>query len=101
MILVGQQSSATLSGQLLAVGGVIQKDIELAYTHLVFYNAIYLYNPVTDFWEVTSRFTRARCNCLVAVLPGNKLMVVGGTIDAVGRWTSTELLDKVEIGSVE
>ena len=97
---VSQSTCATLNGRLLAVSGVIQKDIEFIHTY-VFYNVIYVYNPVTDFWEVTSRFTRARYNCLAAVLPGNKLMVVGGTIDAVGIWTSTELLDKVEIGSVE
>ena len=95
---VSQSTCVTLNERLLAVGGVIQKDIELAYTHLVFYNAIYVYNPVTDFWEVTSRITRARYSCLVAVLPGNKLMLVGGE---TAKNNTTKLMDTVEMGSVE
>ena len=95
---VSQSTCVTLNGRLLAVSGVIQKDIEFVHTYLLFYNAIYVYNPVTDFWEITSRFTRARCNCLVAVLPGNKLMVVGGVTP---NNNFTKLMDTVEMGSVE
>ena len=96
---VSHATCVTLDERLLAVGGVVQKDFEFLHTHLMFYNAIYLYNPVTDFWEVTSRFTRAQCGCLAVVLPGNKLMVVGGV--TANRGISTKLVDTVEIGSVE
>ena len=95
---VSQSTCVTLNGRLLAVGGVVKEDIEFVHTHLVFYNAIYVYNPVTDFWEVTSRITRARHSCLVAVLPGNKLMVVGGE---TAKNNTTKLMDTVEMGSVE
>ena len=96
---VSQSTCVTVNERLLAVGGVVQKDVEFLYTRLTYSNAIYLYNPVTDFWEVTSHFNRARCGCLAAVLPGNKLMVVGGV--TASRGVSTKLVDTVEIGSVE
>ena len=95
---VSQSTCVTLNEQLLAVGGVVQKDFEFIHTSQLFYNAIYLYNPVTDFWEVTSRFTRAGRSCLVAVLPGNKLMVVGGV---TANNNTIKLMDTVEMGSVE
>ena len=91
----------TLNGKLLAVGGAVRQYPHFSGPRLTYSNSIYLYNPVTNFWEITSHFTTAQHSCLVVVLPGNKLMVVGGAIDVVGIWTSTELLDNVEIGSVE
>ena len=96
---VSQSTCVTLNEWLLAVGGVVQKDVEFLYTRLTYSNPIYLYNPVTDFWEITSRFTRARCGCLAVVLPGNKLMVMGGV--TANRSNATNLMDTVEIGSVE
>ena len=94
-------TGVTLNEKLLAVGGTVNQYSHFSGPCLIYSNSVYLYNPVTNFWEITSRFTTARYSCLAAVLPGNKLMVVGGAIDVVGIWTSTELLDKVEIGSVE
>ena len=60
----------TLNGQLLAVGGedAHEKDT----------NNIYSYNTETSSWDVISHMPTPRRWCLVAVLPGNKLMVVGG-----------------------
>ena len=55
----------TFCGQLLAVGG----------EHTT---AIHQYNPETNSWEVISHMLTGRRETLVAVLPGNKLMVVGG-----------------------
>ena len=95
---VFKSTCVTLNGKLLAVGGRVHQFSEPRFTYS---NSVYLYNPVTDFWEITSRFTTPRYSCLAAVLPGNKLMVVGGAIDVVGIWTTTAFLDKVEIGSVE
>ena len=62
---VSQSTCVTLSGRLLAVGGVVQKDIEFVHTCLLFYNAVYVYNPVTDFWEVTSRITQSLIDTVV------------------------------------
>ena len=77
----------TLNGQLLSIGG------QGCHGNTYYTNAIYSYNPVTNFWELVNCLPTPRYNCLVAVLPGNKLMVVGGE--------STRLIDTVEIASVE
>ena len=82
---VKASSSVTLNGQLLAVGGIAdEKDS----------NNIYAYNTGTNSWEVISHMPTRRCWCLVAVLPGNKLMVVGGETDNVDT-------DKVEIAELQ
>ena len=77
----------TLNRRLLAIGG--SNPQASSYT-----NAIYSYNPLTNFWELINCLPTARHSCLAAVLPGNKLMVVGGVTD-------TGLIDKAEIASVE
>ena len=74
---------ASLCGELLAVGG-IESDDKRATTK------IHMYNTTTNSWEVISHMTIARWRCLVAVLPHNKLMVVGGDANN----------DSVEIASV-
>ena len=71
-----------LNGQLLAVGG---EDLNGTS------DAVYMYNPVDDSWEVVRHMDVPRSDCLVAVLPSNKLMVVGGT----------KSLDVVEITMIE
>ena len=91
----------TLNGKLLAVGGVVCQFPDFSYPRLIYSNAIYLHNSLTNFWEITSRFSTARCSRLVAVLPDNKLMVVGGEINVVGVRNFTKSVNTVEIGSVE
>ena len=71
---VRSSSCATLCGQLLAVGGCDESFQNYS-------TAIHQYNPATNSWEVISHMPTARNYPLVAVLPGNKLMVVGGLID--------------------
>ena len=83
-------SCATLCGQLLAVGGRAEN-----YT-----TAIHQYDPATNSWEVISHMPTARWNMAVAVLPGNKLMVVGGIICKTGTWIGTKI-DIVEIATVQ
>ena len=78
---------ASLNGRLLAVGG---KDSDGKQT-----TAIHMYNTTTNSWEVISHMKTPRRQCLVAVLPHNELMVVGGFI--AGSLTST---DSVEIFSI-
>ena len=77
----------TLNRRLLAIGG--SNPQASSYT-----NAIYSYNPLTNFWELINCLPTARYNCLAAVLPSNKLMVVGGE-------TNTGLIDIAEIASVK
>ena len=87
---VRESSCATLGGQLLAVGG--RDDMIENYT-----TAIHQYNPATNSWEVISHMPTARWSTLVAVLPGNKLMVVGGCTGALfGTMT-----DLVEVATLE
>ena len=78
----------SLCGQLLAVGGKDSDDKETT--------AIHMYNTTTNSWEVISHMTAPRRQCSVAVLPHNKLMIVGGGIPASG-WTGT---NSVEIASI-
>ena len=61
----------TLNGQLLAVGGW---DLHNRITS----NTVYSYNVETKSFEFISQMPTCRQHCLVAVLPGNKVMVVGG-----------------------
>ena len=76
---------ASLHGQLLAVGGEESDDKETT--------AIHMYNITTNSWEVISHMTTPQRQCLVAVLPQNELMVVGG-------YTSGGKTDSVEIASI-
>ena len=76
---------ASLHGQLLAVGG---KDSDDKAT-----TAIHMYNTTTNSWEVISHMVTPRYRCLVAVLPHNEFMVLGGdTPDGVN--------DSIEIASI-
>ena len=84
---VSTSTSVTLNGQLLAVGGYD--------SHAKAANNIYSYNTETNCWEVISQMHTPRSWCLVAVLPGNKLMVVGGEI---GKDEDTK---KVEIAKLQ
>ena len=68
---VRSSSCVTLCGQLLAVGGCDESFRNYS-------TAIHQYNPATNSWKVISHMPTARHCTLVAVLPGNKLMVVGG-----------------------
>ena len=87
---VRESSCATLGGQLLAVGG--RDDMIENYT-----TAIHQYNPATNSWDVISHMPTARYDTLVAVLPGNKLMEVGGYTGALFG-TRTDL---VELATLE
>ena len=74
---------ASLRGRLLAVGG---KDSDGKRT-----TAVHAYNTTTNSWEIVSRMATARYRCLVAVLPHNKLMVVGGNIAPLDTTDSVEI----------
>ena len=76
---------ASLRGQLLAVGGCDSDDKKTT--------AIHAYNTTTNSWEVINHMSTPRYRCLVAVLPHNELMVVGGG-------TSGGITNSVEIASI-
>ena len=86
---VRSSSCATLCGELLAVGG---RNVSRST------GCIHQYNPATNSWEVISHMPTARSHTLVAVLPGNKLMVVGGSTN----WLMTgSMTDMVEIATLQ
>ena len=87
---VRSSGCATLCGQLLAVGGCDNSFRNRS-------TAIHQYNPATNAWEVISHMPSARSSPLVAVLPGNKLMVVGGNTGTTGVTGS----DIVEIATLQ
>ena len=60
----------TVNGHLLAMGGKSSEDLET--------NDINQYDPDTDSWQIVSQMKIGRSRCAAAVLPDNKLMVVGG-----------------------
>ena len=63
---------AAVNGQLLAVGGCDEAYKATA--------AIHKYNPTTNSWDHICDMPTARYHCLVAVLPTNEMMAVGGRI---------------------
>ena len=76
---------ASLQGRVLAVGGYDSDGKQTT--------AIHMYNTTTNSWEVISHMATPRRQCLVAVLPHNELMVVGGV-------TPDGQTDSVEIASI-
>ena len=64
---------ATINGELLAVGGYNETGT----------NAIHMYNPSMNTWNLIGNMPTAACDCLVTILSTNEMLVVGGTIDAV------------------
>jgi hypothetical protein len=79
-----RSTAVSLHGRLLAIGG---DDSENKPT-----TAVHMYQPTTNSWEVISHMTTPRSRCLLAVLPDNQLMVVGG-------WTSRiKRCDTIEFG---
>ncbi len=67
---VSRSTLATINGLLLSVGGETSSNSRT--------KDIYLYNPGSNSWTVVSQMSTARSQCLTALLPDNKLMVVGG-----------------------
>ena len=74
---------ATVDGELLAVGGCGKEYKPLS--------ALHKYNPKINCWDFISNMPTARYKSLVAVLPANEMMVIGGNIK---HFTAT---DKVEV----
>ena len=76
---------ATLGGHLLAIGG--EDDNEIHTT-----NNVRRYDPRTDSWNVVSQMKNERSRCLAAVLPGDRLIVVGGYVNIFIKTDSVEMV---------
>ena len=72
---VYHSTCAVVNCELVVVGG---EDAESKTT-----SAIHKYNPATVSWDIISNMPTARAYCLVAVLPPNEVMVLGGYTDKV------------------
>ena len=83
---VTRSTCVTQNGQLMALGGY---NLDGKNT-----NNIYMYNTETNSWEVISHMSTPRCRCLVTVLPGCEIIVVGGQ-------TNTGETDTVEIATLQ
>ena len=72
----------TLYGQLIAVGGLEEsKPVRM----------IHRYNPSVDSWHVIGHMLTPRYECIVATLPGDTLVVIGG------KTTQRRTCDVVEV----
>ena len=86
---VTETTCVSVHDRLLAIGG---KGSNRQPT-----TAVHMYTPTTDSWEVISHMGTTRCKCIAAVLPNNKLMVVGGRL---GESYCSEI-NSVELASIE
>ena len=75
---------ATVNEQLLAVGGCDENRTPST--------AIHKYNPTSNSWDHRSNMPTARYLCLVAVLPTNEMMAVGGYISRVKKTETVEMI---------
>ena len=80
---VRYSSYVSLCGQLLAVGGLD--------SHTKTTSAVHAYDPSSNSWEIISHMTIPRQQCYAAVLPDERLIVIGG---------ETSITDGVEIATL-
>ena len=69
----------------MAVGGVDEGNKNTA--------AVNKYNPPTNSWDIISNMSTARHDCLVAVLPSNEMIVVGGDTHFNGITNKVEVVN--------
>ena len=79
---VASSTLATLSGRLLAIGGHNTESC----------TNIHSYDERSDSWCTVSHFNMRRSQCLVAVLPGDRLLLVGG----YSRFAKTDSVEVAE-----
>ena len=70
---VVNSTCAAVGGELVAVGGWDTAEDKNT-------SAVYKYNMISKSWDVITNMPTARYFCLVAVLPTNEMIVVGGVI---------------------
>ena len=75
---------AAVNGELLAVGGCDENRKATS--------AVHKYNPTTNSWDLINNMPTARYRSLVAVLPNNEVMTVGG-------WSAGDICYNIEIAT--
>ena len=85
---VKNSTCVSLQGRLLAIGGSVSNKIPTT--------DVRMYDPTTNSWSVTSHMTTPRQCCFAAVLPGNRVIAVGGY---TGNFIGSET-DSVEIANL-
>ena len=75
---VTRSTCESFHSRLLAVGGEMDSG--------KYSTAVYVFNSTNNSWEIVSHMKTGRCDCFTAVLPDNRLMIVGGVTDG-GRST--------------
>ena len=84
-----QSAAASLSGNLLAVGGWDDK--------IGVFPAVHIFFPLTNSWvRVTGDLLEPRYACTAVQLSSNRLLVVGGR-DNQGKYTKTVFLGSITI----
>ena len=81
---VTESTAVSLYDQLLAIGG---RDYELIST-----SAVYKYSFVNNSWDIISHMLTPRHLCFAAVIPDNRVLVVGGESGRIA-------IDSVEVGT--
>ena len=85
---VTNSTCVSLQGRLLAIGGGDSDRVPTT--------AVQTYDPTTNSWSVTSHMTTPRDWCFAAILPGNRIITVGGY---TGKLSSSNT-DSVEIANL-
>ena len=81
-----RSTCANINGELLAVGGHDNGRRQAT-------TSIHKYNPTTNSWDEISNMSTARYDCLVAVLPTNEMMVVGGKYSGYNSEYSVDICE--------
>ena len=79
-----RSTCAAVNGELLAIGGLDENSKATS--------AVHKYNPTTNSWDLINNMTTARYQSLVAVLPTNEVMTVGG-------WSAGDFCDNIDIAT--
>ena len=94
---VTEAACVTFHGRLLTIGG---RDSEGDAT-----TTVHMYDPATNSWEAISHMSTPRIKCFAAVLPDDRVMVVGGhtnesVIEILGHKVGSKTCS-VETASIE
>ncbi len=96
---VERSSCVCIHGQLLAIGGQYPNTDTIAAmsstnSHVHVCSSVYQYSSTKNTWNIVSDLTIPVSECFTAVLPGDKLMVLGGI-------TRKGVTDKVLFGTLD
>ena len=82
---VAQSTCTTFNGQLLAIGGLDEKENPTS--------NVYVYNQDKKKWEENSTLSIPRRLCFAITLPNNKILVVGGHTNPLDFTEKTNIME--------